>query len=350
MTTSSRRVARQFVARANRQMLQDAMSTLADLGILADNVEEITDTYGLHYKMAASSVDTEVASQIDALVKIQEGIAQAKKVETALNEMLRLFPDDKSAQRAAKDTGIMLRRLRKVQLTAHKMVKSLAKKQLPPELKKQATKIKRGIVSKLENPKALEVLPWAEKTFRYTPSGGVKGLEYRMIFRLEDPTIPNHDHKVRMVLSAHTVSDKGLMQSGSNLYEEQYKDSKSFVEHFLGLLTGWPGLKGEGKKNEGRLAIANRIAPIVRSMTRRWSAYGTEEVEISKDGLSVEGNWRSEALERLSEWEEETTYTNTQKNAEADFRKSLGQLEKHVKQVDISYAEKGWWYIRVIMK
>lgn len=346
MTPARRAVRQQLQKEAAPPSMSKIVDTLEDLKELDDNLNEIEDATALHIRIG-SVLDPEVNSQLDVLIKSRAGLKAAQETKKQIETILGLDPDDKQAKTALRATEVMIKRFEKHEEAAHRIIQRLSKKNLPPALKKLSSEVTRALRKKLVDPDKLKIIPWqgARAYFgRGTPPGGLEGIEYQVIFRLEDPGIPNHFHKAEVNIAEHTASKNppyirgsaGVLQDMSGRATWQ-KVSELFFEQ----LRGWAGVKGEAGLAAGREQTAKKILSVLRR------SYRLDEEEIGKGGLYVHVNWRGDTRwedqgQGAREWEHD--------KEEAKLKKVMAPFKDAIKHAYVSYGEKGWWSIDVALK
>lgn len=346
------RIAARWIAKqAAPPSLKDILVNLKTLGELSQNIEDVTDTFGMHYKMAA--VDTNIASQLDALKKARSGLKAAQATQQAVLTILGSYPEDKTALRASKDALVMVKRFEKHLNDANKMVRTLSKKQMPPALKKVVAAATRMLKSKLVDPKKLQVIPWQDPHGGFSYGG--KGQVFMVVFRIEDPDLLGTDRgRAELTVWENTGTAKGpSVNSRGQLISV---DAKRVTKSFLESLTGWPGMKGEAEASQARKTTALAIADVVQracdSMGMNWSQ---RDAEVSKDFMQVEGSYRSSNLPK--EGESEYGWQRYEEMVEEELKRYHAKLDpalkpymKHIKNIDVHTGEKSWVYTYIYLK
>ena len=341
---SSDRIAVAFLLKqAVPRALSEALRDLDRLDELSQSIEEVTDAFSTHYRMGAA-IPTGVKSQHDALKKASDGLKKAREIETRVAGLLEIYPEDKTAQRAAKDAATMVKRFVRLHNAAFKMIRTLSKKAMPDELKKMAASVQRGIKRKLNDPKALEVTPWVTERRWY----GVEGAIFQVIFRIEDESIGQWNNKAEMTLQLNTLETKGVQLTGESTLPEA-TSVKAAIDYFLARLQGYAGLVGEKDRTSGRMKAAEGIAAALRSWGRRVGDDG--QLDIGKGGLSVSYGVRLETRwEQYSEGDrEDGTYRESSEMLKS-LRPYLREWKAQIKDASVGYAEKGWWDVWVELK
>jgi hypothetical protein len=333
-----------FLKQAVPRALSEVLRELDNLDELSQSIEEVTDAFSMHYRMAAA-IPTEVKSQIDALKKARGGLGKAQEIASRVTALLEIYPEDKTAQRAVKDAAVMVKRFARHEKDAAKMIRTLSKKALPEDLKKMAASVQRSIKRKLEDPKALQVLPWTveQRSYATDRSGAV----FQVVFRIEDKSLPNN--KAETILQVNTVDPVGV-ELGGGYSKPKATSVKVALAHFLAQLQGYAGLAGEEDRTTNRMDAAQSIANALKSWGRKVGE-GDRDAEIGKGGLSV-----SYSIRRDTRWES---------HSDSDYEYGVGEEEEtlltalkpylkpyqqDIKSATVGYDEKGWWSAWVQLK
>lgn len=350
MRTSSEQLARRWMmASPISEVLQD----LAILDELATNLEGAIDAYAQHVRMAAS-LSPEVTSQFEALNKAREGLKKARTVLEMVRGILAAYPDDKTAQRSAKDADVMVRRFERAEKDALKMIHGLSKKAWPAALKKLVPGVQRGIEQRLVDPSKLQVIPWQSETQKYQSYGGyLKGVAYQVVFRIVDKGI-GHSGKAEIILQESTVHAIGPHIKAGYGDPKAVKNPAEVVQAFLAQLDGWPGLKGQADAIAGRAGIAADVASALNSAIRSMRAYDEEKPEISRDNRTIEGAYRSDLPKEGAYAVGEYEYEEMVEREIARWRRVLDpKLRPYmasIKDIQCHDGEKSWIYTTVTLK
>jgi len=345
MALSPTRVAyRHLTRQAAAPDLHDVMDTLHELAELDENLTDFEDY--VQSKFAAKGLDPEVNNQTEALRKALKGIQAAEQALKQAQVIVGLFPDDKTAPRAVQAAEVMIKRFQRHAETARKIIRRIAKKDMPKDIKKAAASLKRALKRRLVNPKDLQEIPWVEKSWGSiatyqidlmvdTGTGNLAGV--RLEQTLVSPSSGRRDEGVKYVAGRRAWMDSA---PGS------FKITDA-VAGFVEALRGWSGLQGETEATSQRQTIAKEIAKILR----RWQPNDSDPVEVSSDGTHVRGGFRGyERWEMHSEWDYDREVPRESAKYKESIRKDLGNLTKHVKSLSVDYSEKGWWGIYINLK
>jgi len=346
-----KRVAARWVAKQaalpNMGKLLDTLDTLDEL---SQNIEEVTDTFGLHYKMAAG--DADVRSQLDALKKARAGLKAAQGVLQSVEEVIAAYPEDKTAARALRDAQTMVKRFQKHVTDATKMIQRLSKKQMPPALKKVTAAAARMIKAKLVDPKKLQIEAWQKPEGHYRYGG--PGHTFLVTFRIDEHQ--SHGIPAQLTVWENTGQKEGLQMNVGRMGAATVKDAKAVALNFLELLRGWPGMKGEADATAARAETAQAIAAVLKRITddmgMSWSRH---ETTISKDNLRIEGGYRSDWLPK--EGESEYGWQRYQEMVEEELKRyhskldpALRPFKDKIKSVDVHDGEKSNIYTYITLK
>lgn len=341
---ASLRVALRYV---RAQSLQDALSALAQLNALSESISDVTDTFAQHYRVAAA-LPTEVRSQLDALNKAAAGLKSAQAVQKSVREILASFPDDKTAQRAAKDADVMVRRFEKHIEDTRTMIRTLSKNAMPPALKAAAAVVEKGIKAKLIDPKVLRVLPWQAEDSVFGTYSEVKGQMFMVVFRIEDPFFQRGNGRVELALKESTVRTIGVFYG--DWQPKPLTNPQDAVNLFLEQLEGWSGIKGMVDKTQARATLAQEIGRKLIQVGQRWSGEYDRTPKVSPGNLSVSLSVRGDRLEHLAEWEQDEISSKNTSELTQLIKKALGDLMAGVKEISVGYGEKGWYSMTVYLK
>ena len=346
MNPSSHRVAVAFfLKQAVPRALSEALQELDALDELSQSIEEVTDAFSMHYRMAAVPISTEVQSQLDALHKARKGLAKAQEITSRIAALLEIYPEDKTAQRAVKDAAVMVKRFSKHEKDAAKMIRTLSKKAMPEDLKKMAASVQRSIRRKLVDPKALQVLPWTIEKRSYKTNQ--TGAAFQVVFRIVDESL--HGNKAETILEVNTVTPRGveLASRGS----AKATSAKEAVAHFLAQLQGYAGLAGEADRTTTRMDAAQGIASALKSWGRKVSIEHSRDADIGKGALTVSFSIRRDTRwESYSDWEYDDGVSTEEKELLASLRPYLKPYQQDIKSLDVNYSEKGGWTAWVQLK
>jgi hypothetical protein len=330
-----------FGHRAAAPKLKVLLDELEALEELDGNINEVLDTFGVHYK-AGASFDPEVASQLDALGKARDGLKRAEKIAEAVGAILDIYPEDKTATRASKDAEVMIKRFQRNEKKAGAMIRTLSKKLAPKTLLDAASKAARSLRKLLVDPKSLQIVPWQGE--EYSTSARMKGVVFMMVLRTH-----TGEGNFDLTLGQHTADHDGVKiiggRTGWNPGWKPY-DLKKAKEMFLEGMQGKPELKGEGDRNTERLRIAPEIARAMERYAEKEGDTYNRNAEISKDGRKIEVSFRTEYDDRDYGQYEEPDFP--------DFApgmvKALSSWSSAIKDVNGQYGEKGWYYVTVTLK
>lgn len=282
----SKKIAAQWIRKqATPAMLRVVLQELENLQELSDNLTEIEDQVHQTFKMA-KAIDPEVKSQFDVLKKAIEGLKQAQATGKAVAIILKHYPEDKTAQRAAKDAAVMIKRFQKHEAEARKIISRISKKEMPPALKKMSASLARMLQARLTDPKALQVTWWQEEEKDYRT--GQEGVKYLVSFR-----IPANERMSGVGLAESTQKPGVYPADDRTFYSnEKPTTAKAEVARFLENLKGNPLIKGEGDRTKARVQAATQLYDDIKySWDRNYR--GDARSEMDPKGLSMEFTNRS---------------------------------------------------------
>lgn len=301
------------------------------------------------------TLDPEVSSQMSVLVKAREGLKHAQEMLTRSNEIIKLFPDDKTAVRAKQEAERMVERFKKHEAAAHKIITTLSKKAIPPALKKEADAAAKAIKARLVDPDALEVIPWQRETSTFDRVPPVKVVEYQMVFRLKGVPDEYHfsgTHNAWMLIENTGISDAKVESWQNGNLKAGGTTGKDFAANLLERLKGWAGIKGESEATAARASTAQAIARALNSViTRGWDK---EPATVSKDNITIEAAYRSDLPKEGASSVGEYEYEEMVEREVASCRKlldpKLAPYKNQIDRVNIHDGEKSWIYISVRLK
>ncbi len=358
MQPSAVRVAfRQLLASS----LDDALDTLADLARLDAQLQGLTDAFEGSMRVAASKLPKEVVSQMDALKAARNGLASAQNAQNAIEGILSSYPDDKTAQRAAKDADVMVRRFQRHVDDAAKMIRTLSKKTMPPALTKMAAAAVRAIKKRLVDPNSLTILHWQIEDQVYVeaarnyynpgaPSTWTKGITHQVVFEFTGEGLNNG--KARFALSQSTLTRVGPFigeKVGFKADSAKSTTAKEFVGHVLDRLENWEGLVGAADTNAARAGVAQDIAQTLKSLGRRMGDDADRSPEISKDNSEIHHATRQGIREEDYGEYDESWHEGVARLSKR-VEEALKPYAKHIKRTDSGLGEKGWFEMNVYLK
>ena len=335
-------IARRLEADASKGLLKGLLRTLGTLDELADNIDDTIGTFSMHFQ---AGLDPEVDGQFVVLKKAQDGIQSAYRVQKEVQQILTNFPEDKTVQRAVKDADVMIKRFTRQIGQAQKVVQTLSKKAIPPALKKFSQSVVRIIRSKLEDPKALEVIPWQKKDY---PSG----VMYQVILRVDGR---NSDGlKREITLTENTTSAEGPGVVFGSYGTPTSMSPKQAAQKMLEALKGWSGLKGETDAIANREKIAKGVSNAIDTAISRKSPWMKDDAKISSGNTRIKGSYRSDLPKEGESDVGYSTYRDMVERETDNFKKILEPLLAPYRQaiVRINYGdgEKSWITVMVELK
>jgi hypothetical protein len=320
-------------------VLKEQMRNLADLEDLSENIDDMVDMFGRHFK-AAVRIDTDVESQFELLRKAKNGLDAAKQTQKTLGIVLKEYPDDKTALRAMKDAMTMVKRFERHEKDARKVISTISKKQMPPSLVKYANSIARAMKAKLVNPRALRVVPWQQKAYR-------QGVLYQVVIILPTPGYHQADYRV-------TVEEGTDSKDGPQVKNQGHLTPKKVAETMADVLRGWMGLVGEESAIASREEIARKVALAVNDAMNRMRPMGMEQAEVGTGNANVRAAYRSDLPK---EGAHDVGYDQYQDMVDEEigrFKKVVEPLlrpySKAVKDIKYYDGEKSWIYVDVGLK
>ena len=310
-----------------------------------------------HYRTASADLRPQIVSHNDALKKATAGLEQAGKILAAAQAIVAAFPEDKTAGRAVADANTMVGRFTRHVDEARKVIRTLAQKQMPPDLKAAAAKVKAAASKLLVDPDQLQVIPWIQPYTAYIPgrygaASNVETVMFSVVFRIEG--IENAYHgRFQMELRETPVGDPGV-----KFYDSMNFHPYTGPEQAIGLmrrtLVGWSGLKGEADASSARAPVAAAVVRALDSAIARMRAWQSDPAKVTSRGLVVEAAYRSELPKEGSREVGSYRYEEMVREEVAAWRKVLDPyLAPHlngIKDVSVSDGEKSWIYTHITLK
>jgi hypothetical protein len=351
MTPSIARVARARIA-SEASALLDQLDQLAELD---GTLTAIEDSFAMHYR-TASTILPQVVSHSDALAKSAKGLEQANVVLRSAQAIVAAFPEDKTAGRVVADANTMVARFTRHVEVARNVIRTLAQKQVPPDLKAAAAKVKAALSKRLFDPDVLQVIPWVRSTKAQLPGHSyswIDTVEFQYKFRIEGlPERLGRQGRFEVELREMALGNRGV-QFYDGMNAHPYTSPAQVIEFFDRALQGWDGIVGQAAANVGRAQVADKVKAALESALRRApSSWGTDAVEVQ--GLHVSGAYRS-GLPKEGEREVgEYRYSEMLAEEIADWRRVLDPLlAPHmagIASVRVGGGEKSWIYTRITLK
>jgi hypothetical protein len=326
-------------------VLKDQLKTLDDLADLSDNIEDMVDMFGRHFRIAAR-LDTDVKSQFELLKKAQKGLEAAQNTQKYLEMVLREYPDDKTALRATKDAMVMVKRFQKHEQDARKVVSTISKKEMPPALAKYAGSVVRALKARLVDPKALRVIPWQKKDYR-------GGIQYQMVVKIPAPELNLNRGVYSLSLVESTSTNEGPGVDRGSGYPKM-ETPKQVADRMAEVLIGWPGLKGETDAIAEREETARGVQSAMNSAIRRMRPWMQEDAEVETGNARVHGSYRSTLPK---EGDRDSGHDRYRDMVDDEIKKFKSVIEpllkpyaKAIKNVEYYDGEKSWIYVSVDLK
>ena len=362
MPTSPSRVAASFTASSLSDVL-DGLDALRELDSRLTSLEVSFDEHYPGVLRVAAEVDPEVVSQGESLKKAREGLAAAREIRAKVDVILKAYPDDKTAKRAVADADVMIERFKKHEEAAAKVIRTIAKKQMPPALKAYMAKAEKLISSKFADPSSLTVIPWVSPhtvhvapVDRWSQGTQIKCLRFDAVFRVEGvpeeyPDDPNNrrTRRVELSVSETSVGSGGAWISEHYTTDTTKQDPAWFAAKFLEKLQGWSGIAGAAEANKARRAVALQIGSLLGPLARRLGD-PSQDVEVDPAGLNVSVSFRTNLQEEdYGQYEEEWRHKGDRFYLEP-AKKLLAPYADKIKSFSVDYSEKGWWSFEVNLK
>ena len=373
MSPSPSRIARLHTA-------NDLSEVFAELGVLQElssNLSSLEQSFDQHYPnmlRLAAMIDPEVVSQGEALKKAMEGLKAATEIKERIALILKAYPEDKTAARSLVDAETMISRFEKHTDNARKVIRTIAKKQMPPALKAYAAKVEKIVAPRFFKEEDLKVIPWvsAGREYitgkdRWDKGGFVDCLVFSYVFRVDglppyaresdmDPNDARYTkpRTIQLTVSESTAGAPGTRISTSDLGSYAQDDPKQgpewFAANFLDRLRGWSGLQGEGVATKARKDTADQIASALSSVARRFSHGGQVEKSVDSTGLTTEITFRTDVRSEDYGEYNETWRDIGEKQYKVPADKVMAPFKDKIRSFSLGYGEKGYWTYHVQLK
>lgn len=328
-----------------------ALDNLSDLAELTENAQEIIDGFNLHYASGrVAGMDPQIASEYAILTKVIEGQKLADQTVKAMENLVKLFPEETKYAKALADARKMLDKLAKQVEASKKIILTFAKKVAPKALTDLSKKIEAKIKSRLIDPSQVDTfftqgadhLGNVESFFVVKALVGGSDLRPAALWVKELVNAP------RLTLSM------GIGYDGRIPYGWGLATVEGALETFLESVKGWKNVKGEAESQSARSGTAKSIASAIDGVTRRLSSYGQDAAKVSPDFRRVEGAYRSslpkEGAYEVGEYEYERMVQNEIARARKAVDAALAPYKSQIANVSLHDGEKSWIYIEVTLK
>lgn len=337
--------------------VEELQQRLDELDELSDNLGGIEDAFSSHFNLTASVLSPEVTSQFEVLKKSREGLKAAEEIQKQAALIISLHPDDKTAARTKLEADRMVKRFSDHADAAHKIIRTLAKKEMPPALKKEAAVAERLLRSRLVNDDSLKVIPWQGEKEIWLPGRGgvgtqvVKVIQYQMVFRFSG--LESRFGNTDFLLTENTGDAQPGVRSYINT-REVVTTGKTFAEAVCEQLEGWTGIKGQFEAIQGRAEVAQQVEAALKRALDRLEEWGQDPTRISPDNKTIEGAYRSglpkEGAYSVGEYEYGRMLDAEYARCHKVLDPLLAALMGSIKEVRVHSGEKSWIYIEVILK
>lgn len=328
-----------------------ALDNLADLAELTENAQEIIDGFNLHYASGrVAGLDPQIASEYQILTKVTEGQKLADQTVKAMENLVKLFPEETKYAKALADARKMLEKLTKQLDASKKIIRTVAKKVAPKALTEFSKKLEAKVKSKLIDPSQIETFFTQGADYR----GNVEGF-----FVVKALVAGTELQPVALWIKEQVAGTPGVSMGvafgqGRQPYEWKTATVEGAVEMFLEAVKGWKNVKGEAESQSARSGAAKSIASAIDGVTRRLSYIGQDAAKISPDFRRVEGAYRSslpkEGAYSVGEYEYERMVADEIARARKKVDDAIAPYKRQIADVRIYDGEKSWIYIEVTLK
>lgn len=354
--------------------LPDIIEALKSLRILDQSLDGLEQSFEARFeeRLAASvpTIDPEIKNQIDAYSKAKEGLEKSKIAKKALEELLKVLPDEKAATRALEEANRLVGKYERHIEAGKKIISTAAKKTMPPHLKKMTNDVAKLVKDRLADPDALEITPWQEEVKVYQDRWtSTMGVGYTVLFKVPnvDSKYEEYDERDRPVWKVKKVSKVWVLKesflmavapgTAPPLYASndhgniQAASAKVVADHFLQTLTGWSGLKGEDDSRKRREGVSAAISSILNGVIRKWGkGYGTETPRWDANFLVVEAGLSRYGKEPEDRYHMQETIDREISQMYKEIEAALKPYAAFKPKVVVGLGDKGYVEISVEIK
>ena len=335
-------------AAPNNTAYMKALDNLSDLAELTENAQEIIDGFNLHYASGrVAGMDPQIASEYAIHTKVTEGQKLADQTVKAMENLVKLFPEETKYAKALADARKMLDKLTKQVEASKKIIRTFAKKVAPKALTDLSKKIEAKIKSRLIDPSQVE-------TF-FTQNTDYQG-NVQSFFVVKALVGGTELHPAALWIKELVTGAPGITMStaffdGGGPYGDYPIRKPATVdgalEMFLEAAKGWKNVKGEAEGQAARAGTAQAIANTLNKTI-------TESAKPSPDSRRVEGDYRGDLPKEGAYSVGEARYDEMVREEISRARKrvdaALVSYKSQIANVGIQPEEKGWVYITVTLK
>jgi hypothetical protein len=327
-----------------------ALDNLSDLAELTENAQEIIDGFNLHYASGrVAGMDPQIASEYAILTKVIEGQKLADQTVKAMENLVKLFPEETKYAKALADARKMLEKLAKQVDASKKIIRTFAKKVAPKALTDLSKKIEAKIKSRLVDPSQVE-------TF-FTQSADYQGNVES--FFVVKALVGGSDLRPaalwvkELVTGTPGITMSAAFDGGGPYGGWEPATVEGALETFLESVKGWKNVKGEAESQSARSGTAKSIASAIDGVTRRLSSYGQDAATVSSDFRRVEGAYRSslpkEGAYSVGEYRYDRMVQEEISRARKSVDAALAPYKSQIANVRL-YGGESWIYIEVTLK
>lgn len=336
---------------------EEALDNLADLALLSENAQDIIDGFNLHYASGrVAGMDPQIASEYKVLTKVLEGQKLADQTVKAMENLVKLFPEEKKYAKALLDAKKMHDKLTKQVDASKKIIRTVAKKVAPKDLTVFSKKLQSKLESRLIDPSQVESF--------FTQGEDWKGnVESFFVVKASvsnpDPESGTRTRNIALWIKEMVTGEPGLFmgvsfESNRAPYDWKPADVDGAVAKFLEAAEGWKNIKGEAEGQAARSGTAKTIASVLDGITSRLSWHGKDPTNVSPDFRRVDGAYRSnlpkEGAYEVGEYRYEEMVSKEIAQARKAVDAALAPYKDKIVKVDIHDGEKSWIYIQITLK
>lgn len=288
--------------------------------------------------------------------RLMEAVRHMETAKTAMGNVLSQLPEDKGALKIQKDCETQIKRMNKEMEDLRKQARSIAEKTIAPELKKLAADVVKAVRAQLVDPKKLQVIPWQTEVTIQGASRYDRATRAQVpaiLLRIDDPGL-GHDKRRQLVLYREPSGVLRAPMPGYYGEPVPAPPPKEIAAAFIKLLGTWDGVKGLSDQRAKWKATADKIKPLFESALSRLGSYGSDGVEVSADGRTLSGSYRSslpkEGDHGIDEYEYDEMVKREYARADKGLDSALGHMKSEIDKISRHVGDKGWIEISIHLK
>lgn len=358
------------MAGADLSEIIDSLKALQVLDRSLDGLEQAFESR-FEERFAATPIDPEIKNQLDVYKKAKEGLEHAKAAKAALENLMKIHPEEKAAQRAMEEAERLVGKYVRHMEAGKKIISTAAKKTMPPGLKKMTNDVAKLIKDRLADPDGLVITPWQGEVKIYQDRyNSTMGVGYSVSFQVKDVDAEYEEYdsngravwKTRKKTVVWSLFENFIMavtpgqsppltaKAETSGDRKEATSAKEVADFFLKSLVGWSGLKGEDESRKKRDAVAGAIGSILGNLCRKWGSKGADSPEWDANFLQVTCSFRRYAKESEDRYSQRDLIEKEMVQVRKELEASLKPYAASNPQISIGGGEKGWVGISISIK